>query len=84
MFLFSTQGILTIALIALLLFGPEKLPEMARVIGRFMGEFKRAQEAVEATIRAEMYQTNTDAPAAAPAPVFTASADEDDEEEDEE
>lgn len=86
MFLFTPQGMLTIALIALLLFGPEKLPEMARVVGRFIGEFKRAQEAMEATIRAEMYPSDTPTPpgAAAAAPAFSVSADEDDEEEDEE
>lgn len=86
--LFSAQGLLIIAVIALLLFGPEKLPEIARVVGRFMGEFKRAQQSVEATIRAEMYQTNTKSGSAAAvptsAPAFSASADEDDEEEDEE
>ncbi len=87
MFLFSAQGILTIAVIALLLFGPEKLPEMGRIIGRFMAEFKRAQESVEATIRAEMYPSEAPAAASAtpaPAPAFSTSSDEDDEEEDEE
>lgn len=83
MFLFSAQGMLTIAVIALLLFGPEKLPEMAKVIGRFMAEFKRAQEAVEATIRAEMYPEKA-AIAEQAGPAFATSADEDDEEEDEE
>ena len=87
MFLFSAQGLLTIAVIALLLFGPEKLPEMARTIGRFMGEFKRAQEAMEATIRAEMYKTDTTtsaSPAAAAAPAFSTASDEGDEEEEDE
>ncbi len=31
-----------IALIALLLFGPKKLPELARQFGKLMGEFRRA------------------------------------------
>jgi sec-independent protein translocase protein TatB len=31
-----------IALIALLLFGPKKLPELARQLGKLMGEFRRA------------------------------------------
>lgn len=90
--LFSTQGVLIILVIALLLFGPEKLPEIGRVVGRFMAEFKRAQEAVEATIRAEMYQheglQNVDATPAAgastAAPAFSGASSDEDEEEDEE
>src|SRR5271170_8307304 len=31
-----------IFLLALLLFGPKKLPELARQIGKLMGEFRRA------------------------------------------
>ncbi len=83
MFLFTGQGLLTILVIALFLFGPDKLPQIGRVVGRFMAEFKRAQEAVEATIRAEMYPEKA-AIAEQAAPAFATSADEDDEEEDEE
>jgi TatA/E family protein of Tat protein translocase len=89
MFLFSAQGIFVIVIIALLLFGPEKLPEMARMWGRFMSEFKKAQDAVESTIRAEMYTQQTgkepSSVAAPAAPAFTGGgSDEDEEEEDEE
>lgn len=87
MFLFSPQGMFVIVVIALLLFGPEKLPEAGRIIGRFMAEFKRAQESVEATIRAEMYKSDGGTvPAAATTPVAAglAASIEDDEEEDEE
>jgi TatA/E family protein of Tat protein translocase len=92
MFLFSGQGLLTIVVIALLLFGPEKLPEMARLFGRFRAEFKRAQDAVEATMRAEMYQSNGGsvptgggaAAASAAAALSHASTDEDDDEEEDE
>ncbi len=85
MFLFSPQGVFVIVVIALLLFGPEKLPEAGRIIGGFIAEFKRAQESVEATIRAEMYESKGGTPPAA-ASVASAVAvpDEDDEEEDEE
>ena len=94
MYLFSAPGILTIVIIALLLFGPDKLPQIAKTVGRFMAEFKRAQESVEATLKAEMYRAEgggdgtieakaPEAPAKTPASAYVAS-DEDDEEEDEE
>jgi sec-independent protein translocase protein TatA len=39
----GTQELILILLAALLLFGPNKLPEMARSLGKAVGEFKRAQ-----------------------------------------
>ena len=44
-----------IAVLALLLFGPDKLPTLARTVGRFMRDFKRYQDMMESTIRAEIY-----------------------------
>jgi sec-independent protein translocase protein TatA len=86
--LFTAQGMLTIAVIALLLFGPDKLPEMARLFGKFMAEFKRAQQAMETTIQAEMYQSRTGREASPSAvepvtPVTPANEPDDDEEEEE-
>jgi TatA/E family protein of Tat protein translocase len=42
-----------IAVFAILIFGPDKIPQLARTIGRFQREFKRAQDTMESTIRAE-------------------------------
>lgn len=50
-----------IAAVALLLFGPDKLPEIARTIGRFMADFKRYQAMMESVIRAEVYQAQSEA-----------------------
>lgn len=36
----GTTGIILLVLIALLLFGPKKLPELGRAIGRTLKEFK--------------------------------------------
>ena len=46
--------LIIIAVVAFLFFGPDKLPELARTVGRFMREFKRMQEDMETTLRAEM------------------------------
>jgi len=43
----SSPEILIIILIILVLFGPNKLPELARAIGSAMGEFKMAQKSAE-------------------------------------
>jgi sec-independent protein translocase protein TatA len=43
----GSQEILLILVVVLLLFGASKLPELARSMGRSMGEFKRGQVEVE-------------------------------------
>ena len=57
------QEIVVIFLIVLLLFGAKKLPELARGIGKSMGEFKKAREDFEKEItRAETDVRVKDAP----------------------
>lgn len=53
--------VLVILLIALLVFGPQKLPEVARQVGGAMRELRRMQDSVKAELRTVM-----DADAAAP------------------
>lgn len=43
-------------LLALLIFGPKKLPEIARQIGKALGEFKRASNEFKAQITSEISQ----------------------------
>lgn len=43
--------VILILVAALILFGPNKLPELARSIGLAMGEFRRAQRETELQIR---------------------------------
>lgn len=43
-----------ILIAALLIFGPSKLPELGRTIGKMMAEFKKATTEVEAAVKREM------------------------------
>jgi sec-independent protein translocase protein TatA len=50
MFGIGGQELIVIFLVLLLLFGAKKLPELARGIGKSMGEFKKAREDFEKEI----------------------------------
>jgi len=52
----GTQELLLIFLVVLLLFGPKRLPELARGLARAMGEFKRAAE----ELREEIERADSD------------------------
>jgi sec-independent protein translocase protein TatA len=43
--------LILILVVALLLFGPDKIPEIARSLGKAAGEFKKAQTETEREIR---------------------------------
>jgi sec-independent protein translocase protein TatB len=46
--------------LALILFGPKKLPEMGRQIGRLMNEFRRASNEFRSQIESEMNAVQSD------------------------
>ena len=48
------QEMLVIFLVALVLFGPKKLPELGKTIGKAITEFRRAQSDLKATFEREM------------------------------
>ncbi|MHB8705279.1 MAG: Sec-independent protein translocase subunit TatA/TatB [Coriobacteriia bacterium] len=48
-----------IAVVILLLFGPDKIPEIARTISKFMREFKRYQAMMESMMKVEMYNMDS-------------------------
>lgn len=50
----GTQELVFIFLLALLLFGPKKLPELGRTVGKALTEFRRAQSELKATFDREM------------------------------
>ncbi len=66
-----------ILLVALLLFGPKKLPELARSLGKSMNEFKRAKNDLEhewhKTVN-EVAEKETVATASTPNPAAPVSA----------
>jgi TatA/E family protein of Tat protein translocase len=48
--------LIVIFLVALLIFGPRKLPEIGKNIGKGLSEFKRASDDLKRTIEQEMEQ----------------------------
>jgi TatA/E family protein of Tat protein translocase len=48
------QEMIVIFLVALLLFGPRKLPELGKTLAKAMSEFRRAQSDLKATFEREM------------------------------
>ncbi|OFV93984.1 MAG: hypothetical protein A3H95_07900 [Acidobacteria bacterium RIFCSPLOWO2_02_FULL_64_15] len=81
--------LIIIFLIALIIFGPRKLPELGKSLGKSLAEFKRASNELKSTleeeIRIEEQRSNVEAsratsaqaaatPTPAPAPVAAAAA----------
>lgn len=54
------QEIILIFIIALLLFGPKKIPEISKKIGKAIREFKRASEEVKRTLEEEVEKEEKD------------------------
>ena len=75
--------LLLIMIVALLVFGPKKLPELGKQLGRALGEFKRAsndlkrtlEEEVEKATQVEEASSKTPAASQPPAPAATAAPD---------
>ncbi len=53
MFGIGMPELLIILAVALIVFGPKKLPELAKSLGRAMGEFKRATNDLKDSVQAE-------------------------------
>jgi TatA/E family protein of Tat protein translocase len=63
--------LILIMVLALLLFGPKKLPEIGKSVGKALGEFKRASNDLKRTIEDEMEKVNRDEPAKPAEPIAT-------------
>jgi Tat protein translocase TatB subunit len=65
MFDIGLQEMLVIGVIALLVFGPGKLPELGRKVGKLMREFRRASDEFRSTVETNL-QLNEPEPAIQP------------------
>jgi sec-independent protein translocase protein TatB len=52
--MFSIPHLIIVFVVALVVFGPEKLPELARNIGKLMGEFRRATGDLRSTFEGHL------------------------------
>jgi sec-independent protein translocase protein TatA len=73
--------LIVIFVIALIVFGPRKLPELGRSLGRGINEFKKATSSLQSTledeVRAEEQRDQAaKAPSPAPPPVVTVQTEE--------
>lgn len=69
MFDIGLQEMVLIGVIALLVFGPGKLPELGRMVGRAMREFRRASDEFRQTVETNLHINEPDpivSPLAAP------------------
>jgi sec-independent protein translocase protein TatA len=57
----GAQEMFAIVLIALLLFGPKKLPELGRMLGKGLTEFRRAKNELKSTFEGHMRELEREA-----------------------
>lgn len=61
MFGLGIPELIVIFVIALVVFGPKKLPDLGKSIGRAMAEFKKASEEFQESVRSEMKEVEKSA-----------------------
>ncbi|HMH52925.1 MAG TPA: twin-arginine translocase TatA/TatE family subunit [Candidatus Acidoferrum sp.] len=74
MFDIGLQEMLIIGVIALLVFGPSKLPELGRMFGRAMREFRRASDEFRSTVETNLHINDPEPYMAPPSPVSSESS----------
>jgi TatA/E family protein of Tat protein translocase len=75
MFDIGLQEMLVIGVLALLVFGPSKLPELGRMVGRAMREFRRASDEFRSTVETNLHINDPDPLPPVPEPVGATPAD---------
>ena len=74
MFGIGMPELIVILVIALIVVGPKKLPELAKALGRGFAEFKRATNEVRRTIDTEIHQLDDVVPKELDKDIFTISS----------
>lgn len=59
----GAQEMIAIFILALLLFGPKKLPELGRLLGKGLSEFRRAKSELKATFETHLHELEREAQA---------------------
>ena len=77
MFNIGSGELVLIAVVALLVLGPKRLPELARGLGKFLREFRRQTDEVRSVVEREFYKMDKEMDAHPPtvAPQLTAATD---------
>lgn len=68
MFNIGSGELVVIAVVALLVLGPKRLPELARGLGKFMREFRRQTDEVRGVVEREFYAMDREGPDGKPLP----------------
>jgi TatA/E family protein of Tat protein translocase len=68
MFGIGMPELILILIVALLILGPKRLPEVARSLGRGMAEFRRASTEIRSTLTAPLEGPPEEKPAPPPSP----------------
>jgi sec-independent protein translocase protein TatA len=69
----GVQELLVIMVLALLIFGPESLPDLGRRLGRAMREFRRASDEFRSTVEQNLHLNEHDISSPSPSPIEPAS-----------
>lgn len=76
MFNIGSGELVLIAVVALLVLGPKRLPELARGLGKFLREFRRQTDEVRGVVEREFYKMDSEMDGPPPmAPQLTAAPD---------
>lgn len=74
MFDIGVQEMLVIGVLALLVFGPSKLPELGRMVGRALREFRRASDEFRSTVETNLHINDPDPIGSSPASTVDTTA----------
>lgn len=74
MFDIGLQEMVVIGVLALLVFGPSKLPELGRMVGRALREFRRASDEFRNTVETNLHINDPDPIVSSPASTLDTTA----------